>query len=101
VLAYLMLDRGMNLKDALDHVRARRTIAEPNPGFMIQLKAFEKVIFGVLSDCPIILNKKAPEGKDASTKEVTDGIEQLKIKGDEDGARDIEEQLHQAAEGSV
>ncbi len=54
----MMMDRGMNLKDAVEHVRARRTIAEPNPGFMIQLKAFEKVIFGTLSDIGIIVRKK-------------------------------------------
>lgn len=89
-----MLDRGMNLRNALDHVRARRTIAEPNPGFIIQLKAFEKVIFGVLSDCPIILSKKT-EAKDGETqeKEITDGIQQLKIMGDEDGAKEIEDQM--------
>jgi hypothetical protein len=52
------MDRGMNLKDAVEHVRARRTIAEPNPGFMIQLKAFEKVIFGTLSDIGIVVRKK-------------------------------------------
>jgi hypothetical protein len=73
-----MMDRGMDLKRALDHVRERRTIAEPNPGFMIQLKAFEKVIFGTMSDCPIVFRKKeATETtpKDPLEKEVTDGIQ--------------------------
>lgn len=92
-----MLDRGMNLKQALDHVRTKRPIAQPNPGFMIQLKAFEKVIFGVLSEVPIIPEKettpeeaipdeiaaattadeasKERKNSDSLCKEVTDGIE--------------------------
>jgi hypothetical protein len=66
-----MMARGMNLKVALDHVRERRTIAEPNPGFMIQLKAFEKVIFGIISDCPIMISKKLIKMGDTKGAEVT------------------------------
>jgi hypothetical protein len=92
-----MMARGMNLKVALDHVRERRTIAEPNPGFMIQLKAFEKVIFGILSDCPIMISKKLikmgdTKGAEVATellhqqtseeKEIADAVDQLEIVGE-------------------
>ena len=89
----------MNLKDAVELTRSKRTIAEPNPGFMIQLKAFEKVIFGTLSDISIVVSKKAilkdveEPGKDSASsvsKEIADGIEMLKISGDEEGAKEIE-----------
>lgn len=97
VLAYLMMDKGMNLKDAVELTRSKRTIAEPNPGFMIQLKAFEKVIFGTLSDISIVVSRKAVQkdveepGKESSvSKEIADGIEMLKISGDEEGAKEIE-----------
>ena len=99
VLAYLMMDKGMNLKDAVELTRSKRTIAEPNPGFMIQLKAFEKVIFGTLSDISIVVSKKAvlkdveEPGKDSASsvsKEIADGIQMLKISGDEEGAKEIE-----------
>jgi protein-tyrosine phosphatase len=59
ILAYLMMDKGLSLKDAVELTRSKRTIAEPNPGFMIQLKAFEKVIFGTLSDIGIVVSRKA------------------------------------------
>lgn len=94
-----MMDRGMDLMRALNHVRERRTIAEPNPGFIIQLKAFEKLIFGVMSECPIYIKKKdnkAPQREitqDPLAKEVTDGIEQMKLSGDLEGAKDLEMQL--------
>lgn len=51
--------KNMNLKDALELVRSKRSIAEPNVGFLLQLKAYEKSLFGVLSEVPIILSKKA------------------------------------------
>ena len=90
----------MNLRTSIDLVRTKRTIAEPNPGFIIQLKAFEKVIFGSLSDVPLVLSKKpSPEvgvaGPSEETvgdipvaegsglaNEIEDGIQQLKLKGD-------------------
>ena len=69
VLAYLMMDKGMNLKDALDHVRDRRTIAEPNCGFMFQLKAFERVIFGTISDTNVPLSKREESKSETLTDE--------------------------------
>lgn len=53
--------KGMNLKEGLDLIRSKRPIAEPNPGFILQLKAYEKSIFGVLSDVPVFLSKKNKE----------------------------------------
>ncbi len=111
VLAYLMMDKGLSLKDAVELTRSKRTIAEPNPGFMIQLKAFEKVIFGTLSDIGIVVSKKATQkdivepGKENETsessvsKEIADGIEMLKISGDEEGAKEIEKQISQMKSG--
>ena len=51
-LAYLMAKQRVVLKDAVIHLKARRPIAEPNVGFTIQLKAFEKAVFGECSDVP-------------------------------------------------
>ena len=106
-----MMDKGLSLKDAVELTRSKRTIAEPNPGFMIQLKAFEKVIFGTLSDIGIVVSKKATQkdivepGKENETsessvsKEIADGIEMLKISGDEEGAKEIEKQISQMKSG--
>ncbi|XP_023515308.1 dual specificity protein phosphatase 1-like [Cucurbita pepo subsp. pepo] len=43
-LAYLMKKRGMNLTEALEHVKSRRPQASPNVGFMFQLKDFETTL---------------------------------------------------------
>ncbi len=52
--AYMMKERKINLKDCLDRIWKVRPIAAPNPGFMIQLKALEKNIFGELSDIEVM-----------------------------------------------
>lgn len=41
VLAYLMKINGMSLDEALAYIRSKRCIAQPNEGFMRQLKAYE------------------------------------------------------------
>lgn len=41
VLAYLMHVRRITVQDALSLVRSRRSIADPNPGFMHQLELYE------------------------------------------------------------
>lgn len=53
-IAYMMKDRAMNLKDSLEHIWKVRPIAAPNPGFMIQLKALEKSVFGEVSECEVM-----------------------------------------------
>jgi len=55
--------KGKTLKEALEIIRVNRPIAEPNPGFIIQLKAYEKMLFGSLSDVPVILNKQSKGGE--------------------------------------
>lgn len=50
----------MSLKDGLDLVRSRRTIAQPNPGFILQLKLYEKELLGSVSDVPVVLNSNRP-----------------------------------------
>ncbi|MCO5554690.1 hypothetical protein L7F22_008223 [Adiantum nelumboides] len=42
VVAYLMKTYGMNFSEALDLVRTKRPQAAPNPGFILQLKKFER-----------------------------------------------------------
>jgi atypical dual specificity phosphatase len=44
VLAYLMKYQRMTLKDAIIHVRTRRTIIRPNSGFMKQLINYEQTL---------------------------------------------------------
>lgn len=46
VVAYLMKKQGMSKSEALHHVRSKRSIASPNPGFRVQLKNFEKSLHG-------------------------------------------------------
>ena len=46
VIAYLMKHEHMTLKQAHAHVRARRAIIRPNPGFWKQLITFEHRLFG-------------------------------------------------------
>lgn len=41
VLAYLMKRKGLTLDGALAYVQSKRCIAQPNEGFMRQLKAYE------------------------------------------------------------
>ena len=37
VIAYLMMTHGMTLDEAYQYVKSRRSIVQPNPGFMQQL----------------------------------------------------------------
>ena len=46
VLAYLIRHQGMTLSQALLHVKERRPVTSPNPGFMLQLVAFERSLNG-------------------------------------------------------
>ncbi len=41
VAAYLMLEKGMRRKEAIEWIAARRPIVSPNDGFMNQLKSLE------------------------------------------------------------
>ena len=58
-LAYMIAMRGMNLKDALELVWTVRPIAAPNPGFMTQLKAYEKEKLGNNSQISVMQGKFA------------------------------------------
>jgi hypothetical protein len=116
VLAYLIMMRGMKLKESLDLVRLTRPLAEPNAGFLLQLKAFEKAVHGSVSTGLPIFKKKAVEDslmtqeevkeeqsppdvvtvqkvETSEKKEIEDGIEQMKIQGDQEGAEEIEDKL--------
>lgn len=42
VLAYLMRSKGMSYEHAFQYVQKRRPIINPNPGFIAQLKIYEK-----------------------------------------------------------
>ncbi|PQQ06371.1 dual specificity protein phosphatase 1 isoform X1 [Prunus yedoensis var. nudiflora] len=44
VVAYLMKKHGMNLSQALEHVKSRRPQAAPNSGFISQLQSFERAL---------------------------------------------------------
>ena len=46
VIAYLMKYEHMTLKQAHSHVRARRAVIRPNPGFWKQLITFEHRLYG-------------------------------------------------------
>jgi hypothetical protein len=52
VLAYMIRHQGMSLSQALTHVKERRPVTSPNPGFMKQLVDFERSIRGKTSIDP-------------------------------------------------
>lgn len=55
LLGYLMKVRKVTLAEGMAKIRQVRPVAAPNPGFMLQLKALEKSIFGQNSEgCEII-----------------------------------------------
>lgn len=61
-----MAKQGYTLREALVHLKACRPIAEPNLGFVVQLKAFEISLFGKSSEVPLNLMKLFdPEGFEA------------------------------------
>ncbi len=45
VLAYLMKYHGMRLEYALEYLKKKRPIVQPNPGFLHQLKRYDDKIF--------------------------------------------------------
>ena len=54
-ICYMMKELKINLKDSLDMIWKVRPVAAPNPGFMVQLKALERLVFGDNSDCELML----------------------------------------------
>lgn len=44
LLTYMMKYEGLGLPEALRHVKSRRPIANPNSGFMKQLKVYERTL---------------------------------------------------------
>ena len=62
-LSYMMKHGGLDLRTALNHLQRQRPIAQPNIGFIVQLKSYEKSIFGQCSDVPI-LQPAGPQTKD-------------------------------------
>lgn len=49
VLAYLMQQEHVLLSTAFEEVHAKRSISEPNPGFLQELRDWEKSLFGSIS----------------------------------------------------
>ena len=68
--------RGMKLKESLDLVRLTRPAAEPNAGFLLQLKAFEKAVHGSVSTGVPIFKKKAAEDSLKTQDEEEEKVEQ-------------------------
>ncbi|GFO03641.1 dual-specificity phosphatase 28 [Plakobranchus ocellatus] len=44
VIAYLVREQAMSLKDAYDHVKSRREVTNPNPGFRAALERYEHIV---------------------------------------------------------
>lgn len=57
----MMKEMKLDLKTSLDHLQKQRPIAQPNIGFIIQLKQYEKDLFGKCSDVPIMIPKTEKE----------------------------------------
>jgi hypothetical protein len=65
----MIMMRGMKLKESLDLVRKTRPAAEPNAGFLLQLKAFEKAVHGSMSTGLPIFKKKVADSKEEEKEE--------------------------------
>ena len=98
LLAYLMKEKAINLKDGLEMVWKVRPIAAPNPGFMIQLKALEKNVLGVASECEV-MQGQWKEKLDALKKhkqektEAGEIVSPLKVPDDDSLVKNAEKQL--------
>ena len=110
-----MAKEKMTLRQGLDLVVLKRPIAQPNPGFILQLKLYEKELLGSVSDVPFNLakakaklessknqteaeeeevNDSVPQEVQSELKEVKDGVQMMKLTGDEVGAHEVEDQLN-------
>ena len=69
--AFLMENKGMTLRDAFYLVKEKRPIAQPNVGFVFQLKAFEKELFGQNSELHINPENPTPEMEGKTPEEVS------------------------------
>ena len=49
-ISYLMAVLKLDFRQSLDHLKRQRPIAQPNIGFMVQLKNYEMQLFGKCSD---------------------------------------------------
>ena len=76
----------IDLKSAYEHLVACRPIAEPNSGFMAQLKAFEQKELGTMSDIPLCkyvtftkdeLATEKQKIEQSQKKELNDGMQLL------------------------
>jgi len=50
IMAYLMTKEGFSFPKAYEHVKKRRSLVQPNYGFMRQLMEYERELTGTLSD---------------------------------------------------
>lgn len=71
----MIAKKQMPLKEGLELVRSKRPIAEPNPGFILQLKLYEKEMLGKVSDVLVVVKAKGKEDDNGLKKEVNDGLE--------------------------
>ena len=78
-LSYMMAEMEVDLKQAFEHLKSQRPIAQPNIGFLYQLKAFEKELFGINSDVPLqTIPHSSPDTDDqemSQIKEIKDSKE--------------------------
>jgi hypothetical protein len=91
-LAYLIKSRGITLKDGLELIWKVRPIAAPNPGFMIQLKALEKNVFGTISECEVM---------QGMWKEKLDALKKSKFSNQPDGPKLTDEEMIANASGVI
>ena len=79
-LAYLMSKKNIVLADAFALLKEKRPIIEPNIGFLVQLKAYEKTLFGKCSKFDWIPEKYVKSKSDDKESEVVQ--EEIEDKGD-------------------
>jgi hypothetical protein len=59
-----MAKKSMSLRDAFQHVKTIWPVVDPNPGFIVQLVAFEKMDFMCLSNYHEIVKQLSDDGEE-------------------------------------
>eukprot|EP00741_Cyanophora_paradoxa_P020300 tig00021244_g19594.t1 len=79
VISYLMRRRGMTLKAAFEHVRARRPQAAPNAGFFSFLCSLERELYPDAPPSFPLIEYKVMMLKDFAGEEVPEGVVREKL----------------------
>uniref|UniRef100_A0A672MN50 protein-serine/threonine phosphatase n=1 Tax=Sinocyclocheilus grahami TaxID=75366 RepID=A0A672MN50_SINGR len=103
VIAYLMKQQGWTLDQALNHVRERRSIVQPNEGFLKQLHTYSGILNASKQRHSALWRRKSkPEVRQPSVhNEAATGSEQEQKEEEEDSESPEEESSYEEEETDV